>query len=267
MASFLFVLNMILAGVLLSDNIENNACLEPDSGKSKRGSTSSEDTCTNEQNHSNKGGKGNFWENLKSCYSSESLTSVVVSLLIYSWMYRATSYSSMGSYYEDMYGVEPHTRGYIQSYQRVLQFIVQSSLIQSVLERVGGERRAVFLACALLAGATFFEARQNLFVFLLAISPSIALSTTVSHTVFISFVLLLALHHVFLFVSSSFSLQYHRLLVFIITDDKRVFTISFDTISTRGCHFLHLRRSRCVTKCNCCIGSILSCVSFSINDK
>ena len=101
----------------------------------------------------------------------------------------------MGSYYEDMYGVEPHIRGYIQSYQRVLQFIVQSSLIQSVLERVGGERRAVFLACALLAGGTFLEARQNLFVFLLAISPSIALSTTVSHTVFESFVLLVASQH------------------------------------------------------------------------
>merc|ERR1740117_302535 len=177
-ASFLFVLNMILAGVLLSDNIENNACLDPDSGKSKRDSTSSEDEYTNEKNHSNKGRKRGFWENLKSCYSSESLTSVVVGLLLFSWMYRATSYSSMGSYYEDMYGVEPHIRGYIQSYQRVLQFIVQSSLIQSVLERVGGERRAVFLACALLAGGTFLEARQNLFVFLLAISPSIALSTT-----------------------------------------------------------------------------------------
>ena len=71
----------------------------------------------------------------------------------------------MGSYYEDMYGVEPHARGYIQSYQRIWAFIVQSTLIQPALERAGGERRAIFLAAILLAGSTFFEAQQN-FTFL-----------------------------------------------------------------------------------------------------
>jgi len=160
---------MMLAAVLLSGSVEKNACLvEPNS----------EDMCMNEKKQSDYGSKRSFWENLKSCYSSESLISVVASQLIFYWMNRATSYSSMGSYYEDMYGVEPHVRGYIQSYQRALEFIIQSSLIRSVLERVGGERRAVFLSCILLAGATIFEARQNLSIFLLAISPSIALSRT-----------------------------------------------------------------------------------------
>mmetsp|Transcript_21047 Transcript_21047/g.21438 ORF Transcript_21047/g.21438 Transcript_21047/m.21438 type:complete len:285 (-) Transcript_21047:22-876(-) len=177
---------MILAAVLLNGSIETNACpVEPDSGKSDKNSntsksnydsTSREDMCLNEKRQSDYGSKRSFWENLKSCYSSESLISVVASQLMFYWMYRATSYSNMGSYYEDMYGVEPHVRGYIQSYQRALEFIIQSSLIRSVLDRVGGERRAVFLSCILLAGATIFEARRNLSIFLLAISPSIALS-------------------------------------------------------------------------------------------
>jgi hypothetical protein len=84
----------------------------------------------------------------------------------------------MGSYYEDMYGVEPHSRGYIQSYQRVISFVVQSSLIQPVLEGAGGERRAIFLAAIVLAGSTFLEAQQNFTVFLCAICPLLALSST-----------------------------------------------------------------------------------------
>jgi len=182
LASFLFVLNIVLAGIFLKGNIEENNCLEPESSSRKGedaginpNSTGDEErNCTKDKKSVNK----SFWENLKSCFSSKALASIVASLLIFSWMFRATSYSSMGSYYEDMYGVEPHTRGYIQSYQRVWAFIVQSSLIQPALERAGGERRAIFLAAILLAGSTFFEARQNLVVFLCAICPSIALSTT-----------------------------------------------------------------------------------------
>lgn len=194
LASSLFVLNIVLAGILLSGNIEENIYLDEESSiSSKHIGNYSNFTSTNngDENSSNEGKvketerKDNskstnrgFWENAKSCYSSQSLASVVASLLIFSWMYRATSYSSMGSYYEDMYGVEPHSRGYIQSYQRVWAFIVQSSLIQPILERAGGERRAIFLAAILLAGSTFFEAQQNFIVFLCAICPSIALSTT-----------------------------------------------------------------------------------------
>lgn len=184
LASFLFVLNIILAVFFLKGNIEENRCLEPesnrkheDAGKNPNSTTSTGDegkNCTKDKKSAN----NSFWENLKSCFSSKALASIVASLLIFSWMFRATSYSSMGSYYEDMYGVEPHTRGYIQSYQRVWAFIVQSSLIQPALERAGGERRAIFLAAILLAGSTFFEAQQNFVIFLCAICPSIALSTT-----------------------------------------------------------------------------------------
>lgn len=143
----------------------------------KGDATTSDEGAGENKDSETKRGKTSFWENLKSCFTSRSLASIVASLLMFSWMFRATSYSSMGSYYEDMYGVEPHTRGYIQSYQRIWAFIVQSSLIQPALERAGGERRAIFLAAILLAGSTLFEAQQNFVVFLCFICPSIALST------------------------------------------------------------------------------------------
>lgn len=193
LASALFVLNIVLAGIFLCENTGEKSSLNLESTISGKhikknsnsafsnGDENSCDNCEGEEKDDKKdisSATTSFWENIKSCYSSKSLASIVGSLLIFSWIFRATSYSSMGSYYEDMYGVEPHTRGYIQSYQRVWAFIVQSSLIQPVLERAGGERRAIFLAAILLAGSTFVEAQQNFIVFLCAICPSIALSTT-----------------------------------------------------------------------------------------
>eukprot|EP00536_Pseudo-nitzschia_multiseries_P006505 jgi/Psemu1/296264/fgenesh1_pm.139_\ len=182
-AASLFLLNMVLAGIFLNGNLEENACIEEET--SAASSTVGDDTANSSNGETNgsekkKSGTTNksFWKNAKSAFGSRSLGSVVASILIFSWMIRATSYAGMGSYYEDMYGFEPHARGYIQSYQRVWAFIVQSSLIQPVLERAGGERRTVFLAAVLLAGSTFFEARQNFVVFLVIICPSIALSTT-----------------------------------------------------------------------------------------
>ena len=84
----------------------------------------------------------------------------------------------MGSYYEDMYGIEPHHRGYIQSYQRILGFIVQSAFIGPLLSYIGGERRGVCFACVFLAIATFWEMQQSYLVFLVALAPVISVSTT-----------------------------------------------------------------------------------------
>lgn len=181
LAASLFLLNMILAAIFLDGSMEENTCLEPgrtESSDETNAKDAEESDKTSTRDNAQKKKSKSFWENAKSCFRSRSLASVVACLLIYSWMYRATSYASMGSYYEEMYGVEPHARGYIQSYQRIWAFIVQSSLIQPVLERVGGERRAVFLAAILLGGSTFLESQQNLSFFFIAICPSIALSTT-----------------------------------------------------------------------------------------
>jgi hypothetical protein len=166
LASCLFILDMILAGVLLNGSEENTYLLDPDeTGGTGRKSSSKPTT-------------RKFLDNLNSCFSSPTLAAIIVCLLIFSWANGATSYANMGSYYEDMYQVEPHARGYIQSYQRILGFVVQSLLIGPLLQKIGGERRAVVAASVLLAIATFWEAQRSIIVFLVALSPAIAVSTT-----------------------------------------------------------------------------------------
>ena len=51
-----------------------------------------------------------IWSNLKTCFTSQLLGSVVVARLIYTWTTKATSYSQLGSFYEDMYGLEVSRR-------------------------------------------------------------------------------------------------------------------------------------------------------------
>ena len=166
LASLLFVLNILLAAVLLRDDETWNFIDPSDekvsSDKKKKSGT-------------------NLWSNLRSCFSSKTLGSVILSIIIYSWVNRATSYASMGSYYEDMYGVEPHHRGYIQSYHRILGFIVQSLLIGPLLTRVGGERKAICLSSILLAVATICEIRQSFPFFIVILSPAISISITMMH--------------------------------------------------------------------------------------
>jgi MFS family permease len=149
LACVLFLFNMIVAAVLLRDG-DDNPCME----RSTLGAEKSKDKQ-----------KKSFWGNLKSCFSSPALGSVIASMLIFTWVDRATSYSSMGSYYEDMYGVEPHFRGYIQSYQSGLRFLVQSAFVGPVLKYVGGERRAACLSALVLAIATFWEAQRSFPIF------------------------------------------------------------------------------------------------------
>jgi hypothetical protein len=172
LACFLFLFDMFLAAIVLRDRDgeEGSSFMEPDENDTSKASSSS--------SKKKKGTNNNFWSNLKSCFSSKTLGSVIASMLIFSWVNRATSYASMGSYYEDMYGVEPHHRGYIQSYQRVWGFLVQSALIGPLLSWVGGERRAACLASLILAVATFWEMSGSISIFVMALSPAISLATT-----------------------------------------------------------------------------------------
>jgi hypothetical protein len=154
--------NFLLAAILINgDDDDDGGCTEPPSTKKKIDDP-----------------KPSFWANLKSCFSSKALGSVIASMLIFSWVNNATSYSSMGSYYEDMYGVEPHHRGYIQSYQQVLAFLVQSALVGPLLKWVGGERKAACLVALLIAITTFCEMQRYFPIFLLPLIPAISLSTT-----------------------------------------------------------------------------------------
>jgi MFS family permease len=169
LASLLFVFNMILTALVLDDTDEGVFM-----GNDIATSFSSKSIDKNQS-------KSNFVANLKYCFSSKQLGSVIASILVFSWITRATSYSSLGTYYEDLYGVEPHHRGYIQSYQRVLGFIVQSSLIGPLLTRLGGERQAVCLCSIILAIATFMEIQQSISLFLMVLSPAIAITMAMMH--------------------------------------------------------------------------------------
>jgi Major Facilitator Superfamily len=119
---------------------------------------------------------GNMWSNLKSCFSSRLLASVVVVKLIVHWVTKATSYSQLASFYEDLYGLEPHHRGYISSYQQFLQFIVQSTLVDHIMKIIGGERRTTCIFTVVAAMAMAMETRQSLPLFLLMISPILSVS-------------------------------------------------------------------------------------------
>ena len=117
-----------------------------------------------------------FTSNLKTCFSSSALASVVTSLLLLGWVTRTTSYANMASFYEEKYGVEPHFRGYIKSYQTGLSFLFQSFLVQALLTASGGEKRAAVLGAFMLAGATLCEVNASFEVFLCLVCPVVAVS-------------------------------------------------------------------------------------------
>ena len=156
-ASGLFVLNSLLAYCLLPSDIER-------------------DDDTMFKSKTTKKGSGKFITNLKQCFSCSVLASVVISNLLFGWVTRTTSYSSMSTFYEEKYDVEPHVRGYLKSYQQLLNFIVQSFLLRALLTQLGGERKAACIAAVILAGATLCEVDANFQVFISIVNPLVAVS-------------------------------------------------------------------------------------------
>jgi hypothetical protein len=118
---------------------------------------------------------------LQTCFSSRALGSVVVASLLVTWVTRATNYSQLGNFYEDMYGLEPHVRGYIYSYQQALQFLVQSLLVDRILKVTGSERRTICAFTALLAVAVGLEAQRSRWLFFMALCPLISVSFAIIH--------------------------------------------------------------------------------------
>mmetsp|Transcript_19307 Transcript_19307/g.41919 ORF Transcript_19307/g.41919 Transcript_19307/m.41919 type:complete len:478 (+) Transcript_19307:199-1632(+) len=159
-ASGMFLLNSALAAILLpadDESVEINKMAKRSGSK--------------------KGGKfTSFTSNLKTCFSSSALASVVVSLLLFGWVTRTTSYANMASFYEEKYGIEPHYRGYIKSYQQFLNFLVQSFLVRALLSASGGERKAACIAAVVLAGATLCEVTANFGVFVSIVCPLVAVA-------------------------------------------------------------------------------------------
>jgi MFS family permease len=118
--------------------------------------------------------------NLRCCFGSRALGSAVATKLLLTWITKATNYSQLGSFYEDMYNLQPHHRGYISSYQQLLQFVVNVRLITPVLEWAGGERMATLYCVGIMAGAVYLESLRSLSLFLAVLCPVIALSFSIS---------------------------------------------------------------------------------------
>ena len=124
----------------------------------------------------------NIYNNFKSTMSSFQsgnieLVCVIASQLLFTLMQLVTSYSSMTSYYEERYGIEPHIRGYLSSYRSSLGFTIQTFAIQPLLHRCGGERNAAFLAAIAMSSVSFLETKVPFNIYLFILCPLFMAST------------------------------------------------------------------------------------------
>jgi MFS family permease len=108
--------------------------------------------------------------------SSQALLSTVAAQLLFTWVQRTTDSSQLGSFYEDMYHLEPHDRGYLSSYQEALKFISQSLLVGPTMARIGGERRATSFFTLAVALALVVQTTAPLFIFLGVVCPVTSLA-------------------------------------------------------------------------------------------
>lgn len=159
-SSGLFVLNSILAAVFLPDHDES---IKPNAAKKSALKAGGMRIAT-------------LAANFKACFISFKLASVVMSLLLYGWVVRTTSYANMASFYEEKYEIEPHFRGYIKSYQQFLGFLVQSLCVRALLTASGGERRSACIGAAVLVIATLGEVHANFEVFISIVCPAVAIA-------------------------------------------------------------------------------------------
>jgi MFS family permease len=110
-------------------------------------------------------------KNFQVVFSSRTLGAVVVSRLLYTFVMRTTSFSQLGSFYEDMYGLEAHHRGFISSYQQFVSFVVQAALVGPLVAWSGGERQSAAFLAVVLAINFSVESLRSLWLFLLLLCP------------------------------------------------------------------------------------------------
>ena len=209
LASVLFLVNMGMAALLLPENCceedysllkqeeEENTELDDDDHSHNtninlhhKHTTRNNTTCrqraqacrraTHQANTKCKMCTLNFFSNLKSCFSSSTLAAVVCASLVVTWVTRATNSNNLSTFYEELYGLEPHQRGYISSYQQVLGLVIEAFFIAPVLQWSGGERKATCLTALLLSVAiglqTLYKTDLRLFLGLVCPVTSLAYS-------------------------------------------------------------------------------------------
>ena len=168
LASGIFLVNVLLALLLL-----------PSDGTSASDGNSKDDNNEKDDDKKSKTDKRTFLQNLQACFSSPQLAAVVMSKLLLGWVFRASSSNSMASYYQRMYGMEPHQRGYLQSYTMILSFLVQSFLVGPLLSWLNGERRAAVASLWMFTLTTVLELSGSLVLFFGIVAPSTSLSMAV----------------------------------------------------------------------------------------
>lgn len=147
----LFVVNTVIAVTVWEDDEKDDPAPTGKLDKKKKGSSF-------------------FLHNVQLCFSSPTLGCVVLSRLLVTWMAKATNPRQINNYYESIYGMEAYQRGYLSSYNQLIQFLVQWKLVSMVLHWTKGERRAIVCGAVLLALAAGLESLT-----LPYISPSTAL--------------------------------------------------------------------------------------------
>ena len=163
LASGLFVLNIILITAFLPANyrgIETSSSFDYNDSKEIQ----------------KKSPLSRMMSNLKVAFSSRELAMVLVARLVFGFVLRATSYSQLGSFYEDMYQLQSHHRGFISSYQQLLQFAVQAFLVHPILLLFGthSERIVTCMLCFGIAATDFLQAALPYLPFYLTIVIPIA---------------------------------------------------------------------------------------------
>jgi len=125
-----------------------------------------------------------FLTNLKTCFSSSTLTAVICASLVVTWVTRATGSNNLTTFYEELYGLEPHYRGYISSYQQVVGLVIQSFCIAPVMKYSGGERQAICAVALLLTLALVWQTydKTNLHLFWGLVCPVTSLAYAIMFT-------------------------------------------------------------------------------------
>ena len=176
MACALFVGNMALAALILPTAsqwqvIEANYVPSSDSADDSSRENGVNGNGPGKEKIPLSKGKSSVMQKLQVVFSSRALGAVVLSRLLYTFVIRTTSFSQLGSFYEDMYGLEPHHRGYISSYQQLVSFVVQAVLVGPVMAWSGGERQSAAFLSVVLAVAISLESLGSLWLFLIILSP------------------------------------------------------------------------------------------------
>ena len=208
LASMLFILNFILAAILLPRECTR---LEGDTQKKHK----------DKKSHLNQV-QASF-KNIQLCFTSQKLGAVIISFLLYNWISRATSYANMANYYEEMFGIETHQRGYVRSYASIISLVFQSFFVGKAMKIFGNEYNAACAASLGLALATLLEFSSSFYLFLFIVCPIVAISNAILRLSLRSLLTVVAPKHLLSSVlaaldvlqnAASVSVPFYRTLVF-----------------------------------------------------